>query len=129
MTKSTIASTNLTANRMLKPLSLAISSVILVACSSTGTSTKPSSQPTRTVPQPVTVQQGGTGIGVLNAEMLDALENLLQATDMSMVEGDELAIQRYGNLWDRIRRGYRMNDITNARIATLGATQHLDTHY
>ena len=116
MTKSTIASTNLTANRMLKPLSLAISSVILVACSSTGTSTKPSSQPTRTMPQPVTVQQGGTGIGVLNAEMLDALENLLQATDMSMVEGDELAIQRYGNLWDRIRRGYRMNDITNARI-------------
>ncbi|PNP98871.1 LysM peptidoglycan-binding domain-containing protein [Moraxella sp. RCAD0137] len=116
MTKSTIASTNLTANRMLKPLSLAISSVILVACSSTGTSTKPSSQPTRTAPQPVTVQQGGTGIGVLNAEMLDTLENLLQATDMSMVEGDELAIQRYGNLWDRIRRGYRMNDITNARI-------------
>ncbi len=116
MTKSTIASTNLTANRMLKPLSLAISSVILVACSSTGTNTKPSSQPTRTVPQPVTVQQGGTGIGVLNAEMLDTLENLLQATDMSMVEGDELAIQRYGNLWDRIRRGYRMNDITNARI-------------
>ncbi|OAV09609.1 Membrane-bound lytic murein transglycosylase D precursor [Moraxella catarrhalis] len=58
----------------------------------------------------------GADVDVLDVQMLDALEALLQATDMSMVEGDELAIQRYGNLWDRVRRGYRINEMTNARI-------------
>lgn len=107
--------------QILKPLSLAISSCILVACSSTSTPSKPISQTPKPIPQAKPNQQihissGNTGTGVLDLEMLDALEALLQATDMSMVEGDELAIQRYGNLWDRIRRGYRMNEVTNARI-------------
>ncbi|WP_155733892.1 transglycosylase SLT domain-containing protein, partial [Moraxella catarrhalis] len=107
--------------QILKPLSLAISSCILVACSSTSTPSKPISQTPKPIPQAkpnqqIQISSGNTGTGVLDVEMLDALEALLQATDMSMVEGDELAIQRYGNLWDRIRRGYRMNEVTNARI-------------
>ena len=133
-TKSSIST------QILKPLSLAISSCILVACSSTGTPTKPVSQTPKPIPQAKPSQQinissgnttsqqinissgntnlGGTktGADVLDVQMLDALEALLQATDMSMVEGDELAIQRYGNLWDRVRRGYRINEMTNARI-------------
>ena len=133
-TKSSIST------QILKPLSLAISSCILVACSSTGAPVKPISQTPKPMPQAKPSQQinissgnttsqqinissgnanlGGTktGADVLDVQMLDALEALLQATDMSMVEGDELAIQRYGNLWDRVRRGYRINEMTNARI-------------
>ena len=133
-TKSSIST------QILKPLSLAISSCILVACSSTGTPTKPVSQTPKPIPQAKSSQQINissgnttsqqinissgnanlgntkTGADVLDVQMLDALEALLQATDMSMVEGDELAIQRYGNLWDRVRRGYRINEMTNARI-------------
>ena len=123
-TKSSIST------QILKPLSLAISSCILVACSSTGTPTKPVSQTPKPIPQAkpsqqINISSGNTNLGntktgadvdVLDVQMLDALEALLQATDMSMVEGDELAIQRYGNLWDRVRRGYRINEMTNARI-------------
>ena len=123
-TKSSIST------QILKPLSLAISSCILVACSSTGTPTKPVSQTPKPIPQAKPSQQinissgntnlsntkTGADVDVLDVQMLDALEALLQATDMSMVEGDELAIQRYGNLWDRVRRGYRINEMTNARI-------------
>ncbi|VEG13598.1 LysM peptidoglycan-binding domain-containing protein [Moraxella cuniculi] len=105
---------------LLKPLSLAISSCILVACSSTGTN-KPASTPAvlPTPQSPIVITQPSTDAntsGVLNPDMLDALESLLQATDMSMVEGDELAVKRYGDLWDRIRRGYRIGEINNARI-------------
>ncbi len=111
---------SLKAPRLLKPLSIAISSCILVACSSTGTvsSSKPTAVAT-TKPQTTRQQaqtSSGAYTGVLDAELLDAMEDLLQATDMSMVEGDELAVQRYGNLWDRVRRGYRMGEVTNARI-------------
>ncbi|WP_066805021.1 LysM peptidoglycan-binding domain-containing protein [Moraxella oblonga] len=53
---------------------------------------------------------------VLDQATLDELEDLLQATDMSMVEGDNLTIQRYGNLWDRVRRGYRIQQFNNNRI-------------
>ena len=123
-TKSSIST------QILKPLSLAISSCILVACSSTGTPTKPVSQTPKPIPQAkpsqqINISSGNTNLGntkagadvdVLDVQMLDALEALLEATDMSMVEGDELAIQRYGNLWDRVRRGYRINEMTNARI-------------
>ncbi|MPX31961.1 LysM peptidoglycan-binding domain-containing protein [Moraxella catarrhalis] len=123
-TKSSIST------QILKPLSLAISSCILVACSSTGAPAKPVSQTPKPIPQAkpsqqINISSGNTNLGntktgadvdVLDVQMLDALEALLQATDMSMVEGDELAIQRYGNLWDRVRRGYRINEMTNARI-------------
>ncbi|USZ14801.1 LysM peptidoglycan-binding domain-containing protein [Moraxella sp. FZFQ2102] len=102
-------------SRLVKPLSIAISSCILAACSSAPTS---STQPTSTkMVQGNSAKTANTAYtGVLDPQMLDALEDLLQATDMSMVEGDELAVSRYGNLWERIRRGYRMPDRSNARI-------------
>lgn len=44
----------------------------------------------------------------LDAETLEILNDLLEARDMSMVEGDQLTIQRFGNLWDRVRMGYKI---------------------
>ncbi|GAF54774.1 membrane-bound lytic murein transglycosylase D precursor [Psychrobacter sp. JCM 18901] len=55
----------------------------------------------------------------MDAESLDELADLLEATDMTMVEGNQLAIQQYGDLWNRLRAGYRMNGgkpIYNQRI-------------
>ncbi|MDO4441209.1 MAG: LysM peptidoglycan-binding domain-containing protein [Moraxella sp.] len=98
---------------LLKPLSLAVSACLLAACSTTNTT--PTSTQT-TANRPVPTVQPSTYSGVLDEAMLDELEDLLQATDMSMVEGDALTVQRYGNLWDRIRRGYRMGETNNARI-------------
>ncbi|WP_432481841.1 LysM peptidoglycan-binding domain-containing protein [Moraxella sp. ZY200743] len=109
-----------------KPLTLAVSACLLAACSTTNTTptpstasvskpivtkqSKPISQPSRPVAQP------SSYAGVLDEGTLDELEELLQATDMSMVESDALTVQRYGNLWDRLRRGYRMGETNNARI-------------
>lgn len=44
----------------------------------------------------------------LDAETLDILEDLLEARDMTMVEGDRLTVERYGDLWDRVRTGYKI---------------------
>ena len=107
---------------LLKPLAVSVSSCLLFACASTGSNT--SQQPTVQggVPKvsasttPDVVFSDDAYAGILDQATLDELEDLLQATDMSMVEGDKLTVQRYGNLWDRVRRGYRMNHISNSRI-------------
>jgi LysM repeat protein/soluble lytic murein transglycosylase-like protein len=53
----------------------------------------------------------------LDLESADSMEELLQATDMDAVEGDRLAVLRYGNLWKRIPVGFRLNlDVNNPRI-------------
>ncbi len=53
----------------------------------------------------------------LDLESADSLEELLQATDMDAVEGDRLAVLRYGNLWKRILVGFRMDlSVNNSRI-------------
>ncbi len=54
----------------------------------------------------------------LDLESADSLEELLQATDMDAVEGDRLTVLRYGNLWNRIRVGYRLDlSVENPRIS------------
>jgi LysM repeat protein/soluble lytic murein transglycosylase-like protein len=54
----------------------------------------------------------------LDLESADSMEELLQATDMDAVEGDRLAVLRYGNLWKRIPVGFRLNlDVENPRIS------------
>lgn len=102
---------------LMKPLVLSMSA-FLAACSSTGTTPTSISTPTvnNKVQRTAPVVQTSSYAGVLDEAMLDELESLLQATDMSMVEGDALTVQRYGNLWDRVRQGYRMGDTYNARI-------------
>ena len=97
------------------PLVIAIGSVILTGCNST-----PPAQGTQTITRGVPVAQneavsnvpatdGGYSTSLLDDDSLAELENLLEATDMKMVEDDKLAIQQYGNLWDRVRAGFRMN--------------------
>lgn len=102
------------ASFILKSLTLAISSSLLFACSSTKS---PTTTPTKTLAvNNKTTSKTSEYVGVLDQATLDELEDLLFATDMTMVEGDTLTVQRYGNLWDRVRRGYRMSNISNSRI-------------
>ncbi|MDO4451001.1 MAG: LysM peptidoglycan-binding domain-containing protein [Moraxella sp.] len=106
---------------LLKPLTIAISSVLLFACASTNNNTASTATNTGSVAPIVrdtTTDTSATNAytGVLDQATLDELEDLLQATDMTMVEGDALTVQRYGDLWDRVRNGYRMGEISNSRI-------------
>lgn len=106
---------------LLKPLSIAISSCLLFACASTDhyppqIPDVPASRMPISVPTVAGVGLGDDYTGVLDQATLDELEDLLQATDMTMVEGDTLTVQRYGNLWDRVRRGFRMPATQNRRI-------------
>lgn len=52
----------------------------------------------------------------LDAETLAIFDDLLEARDMSMVEGGKIEVQQYGDLWDRVRRGYKMQQPFNPRI-------------
>ncbi len=108
---------------LVKPLTIAVSSALLFACASTNNTVNTStgtpskvSTPTNNTSIALPTTTTDTYTGVLDQATLDELEDLLQATDMTMVEGDALTVQRYGNLWDRVRRGYRMGEVNNVRI-------------
>lgn len=108
------------------PLTLAVSTLLISACSNTsavknkGVTNSPSvvvKRPTNTQVPNSSSDEYSTAF--LDAESLDELADLLEATDMTMVEGNKLAIQQYGDLWNRLRAGYRMNGgqpIYNQRI-------------
>lgn len=106
------------------PLTLAVSALLLSACNNTATvkntgtpaTTRPAT-PVVTGQPPVATE--GYSTDYLDAESLDELADLLEASDMAMVEGNSLAIQQYGDLWNRLRAGYRMNGgqpVYNQRI-------------
>lgn len=98
------------------PLTLAVSALLISACSNTSpvkntgspVITKSPAQ-TTTAPAPQPVSTGDYSTAYLDAESLDELADLLEANNMTMVEGNKLAIQQYGDLWSRLRAGYRMN--------------------
>lgn len=100
----------------LTPLSLALVGLSLTACSSTppAATTPPTTRVVRTAPlltstpaqSTVSVQENAA---LLDMDSLDELEGLLEATDMTMVENSALLVQRYGNLWDRMRVNFKMN--------------------
>lgn len=108
------------------PLTLAVSTLLISACSNTsavkktgatGSSAVVNKRPATQVTKPSTGADYSTAF--LDAESLDELADLLEATDMTMVEGNKLAIQQYGDLWNRLRAGYRMNGgrpVYNQRI-------------
>ena len=108
------------------PLTLAVSTLLISACSNTSvvknkgmtnSSAVVNKRPTNQVAKPSTNADYSTAF--LDAESLDELADLLEATDMTMVEGNKLAIQQYGDLWSRLRAGYRMNGgqpVYNQRI-------------
>ncbi|MDQ8934395.1 LysM peptidoglycan-binding domain-containing protein [Acinetobacter rudis] len=47
--------------------------------------------------------------GMLDANSLDSLEDLLSATDMRAVEGDRLLILKHGDVWKRMTVGFKMD--------------------
>lgn len=48
--------------------------------------------------------------GMLDANSLNSLEDLLSATDMRAVEGDRLQILKHGDVWKRMTVGFKMNE-------------------
>ncbi|SNT69580.1 LysM peptidoglycan-binding domain-containing protein [Psychrobacter sp. LV10R520-6] len=107
------------------PLTLAVSALLLSACSNT--SAVKSTGATNSAP--VVTKRSATAVkpttsadystAYLDADSLDELADLLEASDMTMVEDNRLAIQQYGDLWSRLRAGYQMNGskaVYNQRI-------------
>jgi len=108
------------------PLTLAVSALLVSACSNTSAVKNTGVKNTRTpvvtkrpTATPQTPASDDYSTAYLDEESLDELADLLEASDMAMVEGNKLAIQQYGDLWNRLRAGYRMNagrPIYNQRI-------------
>ena len=110
------------------PLTLAVSTLLISACSNTSAVKNTGATNSSSVVNKRPANQSGTArpstsddysTAFLDAESLDELADLLEATDMTMVEDNKLAIQQYGDLWNRLRAGYRMNGgqpIYNQRI-------------
>ncbi|TCM69899.1 LysM domain-containing protein [Acinetobacter calcoaceticus] len=48
-------------------------------------------------------------MGMLDANSLSSLEDLLSATDMRAVEGDRLQILKHGDVWKRMTVGFKMD--------------------
>ena len=49
-------------------------------------------------------------MGLLDANSLDSLEDLLSATDMRAVEGDRLLVLKHGDVWKRMTVGFKMDE-------------------
>ena len=108
------------------PLTLAVTTLLISACSNTSavknngaTNSSPVIVKRPATQTPAASTSTDYSTAYLDAESLDELADLLEATDMTMVEGNKLAIQQYGDLWNRLRAGYRMNGgqpIYNQRI-------------
>ena len=108
------------------PLTLAVSALLLSACSNSSSVKKSTTNKGSTLITQRPATQGATSAtnneystAYLDADSLDELADLLEASDMTMVEGNKLAIQQYGDLWNRLRAGYRMNagqPVYNPRI-------------
>ncbi|UNU73222.1 LysM peptidoglycan-binding domain-containing protein [Moraxella nasovis] len=113
---------------LIKPLVIAVGTCLLAACSTTNTQQthqapasihKPAAMPPSPKPAVMPSQSVSANTdyqGVIDADTLDAMEDLLSATNMAMVEGDALTVQRYGDLWGRVRQGFRIPEVYNARI-------------
>lgn len=123
------------------PISLAVSTLLLTACSSNQSMSKSKASTTSipksdaiieptvervpvfvpTVKKPqITNNQKNVDFGdsLLDEDSLDELEYLLEAQDMTMVESNQADILRFGNVWDRLRKGYMLehNQAYNGRV-------------
>ncbi len=59
---------------------------------------------------PTTSKVQTSNTGMLDANSLDSLEDLLSATDMRAVEGDRLLILKHGDVWKRMSVGFKMDE-------------------
>ncbi|WOE31783.1 MULTISPECIES: LysM peptidoglycan-binding domain-containing protein [unclassified Acinetobacter] len=79
---------------------------VITGCSSTPSASKTTKS-----------KQLNSGSGYLDADSLNSLEDLLSATDMRAVEGDRLLILKHGDVWKRMRVGFKLDtDQWNPRI-------------
>ncbi len=86
-------------------LTVSISAIMLSACSSTGSKKVDANKHT---------DYSGS---LLDIESINELADLLEAKNMDMVENNQADIIRMGNLWDRLRFGFRLNhNQYNSRI-------------
>lgn len=54
---------------------------------------------------------------LLDSNSMDSLEGLLSATDMNAVEDNKLMIMRHGDVWRRIRAGFKLDlNVSNSRV-------------
>lgn len=114
---STVSSTRSSfCSVQLKQLTLAISSILIISgCSNTTAVKGPivSNKSQVVTKRPAAAGNkpavGNYSTAFLDEESLEELANLLEATDMTMVEDNKLAIQKYGDLWNRLRAGYRID--------------------
>ncbi|XID75477.1 LysM peptidoglycan-binding domain-containing protein [Alkanindiges sp. WGS2144] len=98
--------------RRLLALTVALMAAGIVSGCSSTPQKKPQAKSTKTLQA-----KGQQSSALLDANSIDSLESLLSATDMAAVEGDRLAVLRYGDVWRRIRAGFKMNlNVQNSRI-------------
>lgn len=109
-------STSLMKQHKLMTLTVALLSVGIVSgCSSTPQ--KEQATTTRITKHKTIHLKAGSDSPILDANSIDSMESLLDASDMAAVEDNKLAIMKYGDVWRRIRSGYKMNlDVSNSRI-------------
>ena len=79
-------------------------SVLATAVAGIGLTTGCSSSPAKAK------VQSAKQVGMLDANSLDSLEDLLSATDMRAVEGDRLLILKHGDVWKRMTVGFKMDE-------------------
>lgn len=109
------SSSNNKANLLL-PLTVAVSTLMLSACSSTGGTKYSDVTSTSTISSSDDYGNFSTD-ALLDLDSINELADLLEAKNMDMVENNQADIMRMGNLWDRVRSGFRLNHSTyNQRI-------------
>ena len=107
---------------------LTLSIALLTAGIVTGCSSTPTKAPANTIaksPKTATAKPGSRAVtsgyqqqdALLDSSSIDSLEGLLSATDMAAVEDNKLMIMRYGDVWRRIRAGFKMDlNVSNSRV-------------
>lgn len=97
---------------------MSLTLALLAAGMVSGCSGTPTKKPTQAkATKTLHASQAGRQQALLDSNSIDSLEALLSATDMAAVEGDRLAVLRYGDVWQRMRAGFKMNlEVQNSRI-------------
>lgn len=98
-------------------LTVALLSVGIVSgCSSAPPKATLSTKVTRTA-KPAKASAVKQNEALLDSSSIDSLESLLSATDMAAVEDNKLAILKHGDVWRRIRAGFKLDlEVDNGRV-------------
>ena len=93
-----------------------LGTALIALGATTGCTSSPTSSTVKKMQSPTSAKSAASS-GYLDADSLDSLEGLLSATDMRAVEGDRLLILKHGDVWKRMRVGFKMDtEVWNPRI-------------